>query len=235
MKVAEVMKELKSMGSESIKKVLIQHGAVEPFYGVKIGDMKKIVKKVKVDHQLALDLYDTGISDAMYLAGLIVDDEKMTKKDLQNWLKKAPWSMIYEYTVAWVAAESNYGYELGLEWIESKDEKVATAGWATLAGIVSMKPDEELDIKQIKSLLQRIEKEIHKAPNRVRYVMNGFIICVGSYVKELNALSKETGKRIGDVYVDMGGTACKVPSVVDYIKKVEAKGSLGKKKKTVKC
>jgi len=33
----------------------------------------------------------------------------------------------------------------------------------------------------------------------------------------------------------MEGTACKVPSVVDNIKKIEARGSLGKKKKTVKC
>ena len=223
------------MGSESIKKVLIQHGAVEPFYGVRIGDMKKIVKKVKMDHQLALDLYDTGISDAMYLAGFIVDDDKMSKKDLQNWLKKAPWSMISEYTVAWVAAEGKHGYELGLEWIESKDDKIQTAGWATLAGIVSMKSDEELDIPKLKSLLQRVEKTIHQSPNRSRYMMNNFVICVGSYVSELNTLAKETGKRIGEVYVDMGGTSCKVPSAVDYIKKVEAKGSLGKKKKTVKC
>ena len=42
-------------------------------------------------------------------------------------------------------------------------------------------------------------------------------------------------KKIGDVYVDMEGTACKVPSAGDYIKKMEAKGNIGKKKKTVKC
>lgn len=235
MKVADVMKELKSMGNESIKKTLLNHGAVEPFWGVKIGDMKKIVKKVKKDHQLALELYDTGISDAMYLAGYITDDSKMTKKDLQVWLKKAPWSMIYEFTVPWVAAESNHGYELGLEWIDSKDEKIATAGWNTLSGIVSLKSDEELDLKQIKNLVQRIEKNIHQSPNRVRYAMNNFIICVGSYIKELNSLAKETAKKIGTVMVDLGNTACIVPNAVDYIKKVEDKGNLGKKKKTVKC
>ena len=46
--------------------------------------MKKIQKRVKMDYQLALDLYDTGIADAMYLAGLIADDAKMTRKDLQK-------------------------------------------------------------------------------------------------------------------------------------------------------
>jgi len=229
------MKELKSMGSESYKKLFVKHGAVEPFYGVKIEYLKKIVKRVKKNHQLALELYDTGNSDAMYLAGLIVDDAKMTKKDLQHWLKKAPWSMIYEYTVPWVAAESNYGYELALEWIDSNDEKIATSGWATLGGIVALRSNDELDIPKIKSLVQRVEKNIHKAPNRVRYVMNGFIIAVGSYIPELTSFAKDTSKRIGTVMVDMGDTACKVPSAADYIMKVEDRGKLGKKKKTVKC
>src|SRR4051794_20527479 len=103
MTVDEVVKELKSLGSESIKKVLIKHGAKEPFYGVKVEDLKKIQKRVKTDHKLALALYDTGISDAMYLAGLIADDAKMTKKDLHKWLKKASWGMVSDYTVPWVA------------------------------------------------------------------------------------------------------------------------------------
>jgi 3-methyladenine DNA glycosylase AlkD len=38
-------------------------------FGVKIGDLKVIQKKVKKDHQLAMELFDTGIYDAMYLAG----------------------------------------------------------------------------------------------------------------------------------------------------------------------
>ena len=92
-----------------------------------------------------------------------------------------------------------------------------------------------LILSQLKKLLQRIVKEIHSAPNRVRYTMNGFIIGVGGYIKDLTKEAIETAKKVGDVYVDMGGTACKVPAASDYIKKMEAKGYIGKKKKTVKC
>src|SRR5436305_6600421 len=108
----EVVNELRSMGSESIKKILLKHGAKEPFFGVKVEDLKKIQKRVKTDHELALALYDTGISDAMYLAGLIADDAKMSKKDLQKWVKKAHWSMISEYTVPWVAAGGPHGWDM---------------------------------------------------------------------------------------------------------------------------
>ena len=50
----EAMAALEKMSSPSIKKVLLKHGAVEPFFGVKIGDMKTIVKQVKKDHELSL-------------------------------------------------------------------------------------------------------------------------------------------------------------------------------------
>ena len=231
----QIMKELEKKGSESIKKIFLNHGAKGPMFGVKVGDLKVIQKKVKKDHQLAMELFGTGIYDAMYLAGLIADESKMSKKDIQQWAEKSPSHGISEYTVAWVAAESDYGWELGMKWIDSPKETIASSGWNTLSGVIAMKPDNELDIALIKKLLQRIVKEIHSAPNRVRYTMNGFVIGVGGYIKELTKEAIEVSKKIGDVYVDMRGTACKVPSAPDYIKKMEIRGSIGKKKKTVKC
>lgn len=231
----QVLDELKSMGSESIKKILMTHGAKEPVYGVKIGDMKNIVKKIKKDYPLSIELYNSGVYDAMYMAALIADESKMSKKEIQEWAEKAYCPGLSEYTVAWVAAESPFGWELGTEWINSKKENIASAGWNTLAGVISLKPDSELNIPEIKKLLGRVAKEIHQAPNRVRYTMNGFVIGVGASIKELTKEAIETAKKIGIVAVDMGGTACQVPSAAEYIKKIEAKGHVGKKRKTVKC
>ena len=235
MKTTEILKELKSLGSQSIKNVLVKHGAKEPFYGVKVEDLKKISKKIKGDQDLAMELYDTGIYDAMYLAGIIADGQKMSKKDLEQWAEKANAKGISEYTVAWVASESKFGWELALKWIESKKENIATSGWATLGAIASITPDENLDIKKYKALLDRVGKTIHQSPNRVRHTMNGFIISTGSFIKELTDYAQEIGKKIGVVYVDMGDTSCKVPSAVEYIEKIKAKGLIGRKKKTVKC
>jgi 3-methyladenine DNA glycosylase AlkD len=213
----------------------MNHGIKEPFFGVKIEDMKKIVKRVKQDYQLALDLYDTGIFDAMYLAGLIADDMKMTRKDLQHWVDRAYCGMLSEYTVPWVASGSNHGWDLALDWIESKKDTVAAAGWATLTSLAATKEDEQLELATYKRLLDRVGKTIHDQPNRVRYAMNGFVIGVGSYIKSLTKTALETAKKMGTVEVDMGGTACKVPAVAEYIKKVEARGTIGKKRKSAKC
>src|SRR5688572_9837639 len=147
----QVMNELKKKGSESTKRIFLNHGASEPMYGVKIADLKIIQKQVKKDHQLAMELFDTGNYDAMYLAGLIADESKMSKKDIQQWAENSQSSGISEYTVSWVAAESDYGWELGMKWIDSPKEKIASAGWNTLSGVIAMKPDHELDIPTIKN------------------------------------------------------------------------------------
>ncbi|MFN5621044.1 MAG: DNA alkylation repair protein [Flavobacteriales bacterium] len=231
----EILARLEKMGSASIKKVYMNHGAVEPFFGVKVGDMKTIVKEVKQNHALAMELYASGNSDAMYLAGLISSPQEMSKKDLQLWVKNAKWYMHSEYTVAWTAAESAFARELAMEWIASANELTATAGWSTYASHIQITPNEKLDIKEISALVNQIEKGIAKAPNRVRYVMNGFLIMVGTQVQELHAQVLAAVKKIGKVEVEMGGTACAVPDAVSYIAKTVDKGGFGKKKKTAKC
>src|ERR1700761_3823175 len=202
MTVEEIMDDLKSHGSESIKKILLKHGIKEPFFGVKIEYLKPIQKKIKVDYQLAKDLYATGNADAMYLAGLIADDVQMTKADLDIWVERAVSNNISEYTVPWVATGSNHGFELALEWIESPQEYIAAAGWSTLSNIVSLRPDSELDLPALKALLSRVEKNIHSAPNRVRNTMNSFIISVGTYVSPLTDDAIAAAKRIGAVTID---------------------------------
>src|ERR1700740_425845 len=174
MNVESIMAELKAKGSENIKKILLKHGVKEPFFGVKVEYLKVIQKKIKKDYQLAKDLYATGNADAMYLAGLIADEDKMTKKDLSTWVKEAHSTNISDYTVPWIAAESHYGYELAMEWIDSKKDFIAAAGWATLSSLVAIKPDADLDIAALKKLLARVETTIHKAPDNVRGKMNGF-------------------------------------------------------------
>jgi hypothetical protein len=143
--------------------------------------------------------------------------------------------MLSEYSVPWVACESPHARELALKWIDAKKEHVAAAGWNTYAGIVSVRPDAELDLAEIEALLARIERGIGAAPNRVKYCMNGFVIAVGAGVKPLLAKANATAKKLGTVAVDMGGTACRVPDALAMIQKIEGLGRVGKKRKTMKC
>ena len=235
MTTKEILKELQGYGDAQTKSTLMKHGAKEPFFGVKVQDLKKILKKTKKNHELSLELYATGNSDAMYLAALMADEKQITKEQLEDWVGKAYWYYLSEYAVPWVAAETEFGFELGLKWIKSDIETVASAGWGTLAYYAAVRKDEELDTRAYIKLLDTVKKEIHSSQNRVRYTMNGFVIAVGTYVPALTEKSKEVAKEIGKVSVDVGGTACKVPLANDYIDKVIDKGRIGIKRKTARC
>ena len=230
------MKELKKKGSEQTRKIYQRHGASDNLFGVKAADLKVIAKSIKGDQELACELYETGNYDAMYLAGLVADGKRMTKKQLDDWAKSSGWLWISEYAVPWVASESPHGRELALKWMKSKKkESIASCGWCTYSGLVAITPDEELDLSEIKGLLKCIEKEIGSAANRVKYTMNGFVIAVGAYVRPVMKQAKATAKKLGKVHVDMGGTACKVPLALEYIEKIEKSGRAGKKSKTTRC
>ncbi|MBN9122058.1 MAG: DNA alkylation repair protein [Planctomycetes bacterium] len=231
----DVLADLKKLGSEQTKKTLLRHGAKEPLFGVKVADLKTLQKKLKTNHALALELYDSGNSDAMYLAGLIAAPAAFTKTDLRKWAKGAYWHLLSGSVVPWVASESRFGRELALEWIDSKGEQIANAGWSTYSFLVAIKPDADLDLAEIEHLLGRAKDEIGGAPNRVRYAMNGFVISVGSYVAPLLAKAKGIAKALGAVEVDTGDTSCNVPNACEYIAKVEKMGRVGKKRKRAAC
>ena len=230
-----ILNELSKLGTPSVKAIHLKHGAKGELYGVKIGDMKPIVKRIRKNYELANALYDTGNSDAMYLAGLIGDETKMTKADLQRWAEQSTWHMISEYTVPFVAAESPYGWEMALQWIESGTEKIAASGWATLSSICSIYVDEDLDLKQLQKLLLKVEKEIHQSPDRVRSTMNQFVVSVGTYVETLYDKAFETAKKVGPVEIFTGDTACKITLATSALLKVKEAGRVGKKRKTARC
>jgi 3-methyladenine DNA glycosylase AlkD len=234
MTAQEILAEIKPLGRDSYRNVLFNHGIPEPCYGVKVDELKKIQKRIKMNYRLALELYDTGVYDAMYLAGLIADDAKMSKKDLQHWAEKAC-APLAGSTVAWVAAGSPHGVEMALQWIDSPKDLIAAAGWSTLGSLVAIKADADLNLAQLKALLQRVQKTIHSAPNTARRQMNNFVIEVGIFVQPLTKFAMQTAEKIGPVNVDVGNTSCQIPFAPDYIRKAEKRGAIGKKRKTVKC
>ena len=65
--------------------------------------------------------------------------------------------------------------------------------------------------------------------------MNGFVIALGAYVASFTEPAIRIGEKIGPVAADLGDNECQIPFSPDYIRKVQKRGSIGKKRKTAKC
>lgn len=235
MTLKATMAALAALGSESTKRVLKKHGAKEPFFGVKIMDLKPLAKQLKGRQELALELYATGNGDAQYLAGMIADGRKMSAGELQVWSETASWDMISGTIVPWVASEHPEGVALAEKWIGSPNEQTARAGWNTLGAILATVPDDRLPMARFDKLLDRVVHTMNKAPDGVRYTMNNFVINCGTYLAPLGDKAIATACSVGRVDVDMGDTACKVPDAETYILKSRRGAAVASKRKTVRC
>lgn len=235
MTLDEVMQELASKANASCKRTFLRHGAPEPLFGVRVGDLKPLQKKLKGRQELALELYATGNSDAMYLAGLIADGARMTLRQLDQWATGASWRMIAGCTVAWVAAEHPKGFDAALKWIDSRRELTAVAGWSTLSALVATVPDTQLPVEKLGELLDRVTGTLPASPNWVRYSMNHFVIGCGTYVAPLGERAVACARAIGVVDVDVGDTACQVPEAESYILKSRRGAPVAPKRKTTRC
>lgn len=233
--LSSIMHQLQQLGKEQTKKTYLNHGAREPLFGVTTGALKPLVKTIKKDYQLSIQLYDTGNYDAMYFAGMIADYDKMTKQDFEDWIRKAYCHGLADYTVAVTLAESYLAQEIADYWIKSDEELYASAGWSCYEWLLGYKADSEFDKEKIFKYLKVVEKTIHSQSNWVKYAMNNFVIAVGVSYLPLHQEAMQVAINIGVVDVDVGETNCKIPDALSYIQKAIDKNRLGFKRKNVRC
>lgn len=230
-----VLKELESLGSERTKKVYMQQGAHEPLFGVPIGAMKPIFKRIKINQALAEELYATGNYDAMYLAGMIADPKAMTEADFERWMKSAYFYMISDYIVAVTLAETDIAQAVSDQWIAVCKELYISAGYSCYCWLLGNRKDEEFDKEKLNAMLERVEKTIHESSDRAKYAMNNFVATVGISYLPLHEKALSVAKTMGTIEVFRGKTKCSVPVALEEIQKAVTKGRIGFKRKNVRC
>jgi len=219
MSLAETMLALEKAGSEQTRKTYRRHGAVEPLFGVSFAVLKTLVKRIGVDHELALALWSTKNHDARTLAVKIADPARIAPSVLDRWARDKRSRMCGAY-VAMLTAESPHGFAKASEWFASSDAALRRQAW-TLAGILA-NLDETIPDTWFEERIARIEKTIHASPNDERGAMNTALITIGGRNAALRKLATAAAKRIGKVDVDHGDTDCKTPDAVSYIEKTWA-------------
>jgi 3-methyladenine DNA glycosylase AlkD len=215
----EVMAALEKAGTAQARKTYARHGAQEPMFGVSFATLKTLVKRIGVDHELALALWSTKNHDARVLAMKIADPAAIRPADLDRWASENRMRMCGAY-VAMLAAESPHAASKAREWLASDAEDLRTSGWALVGRMANL--DEETPDDWFAKLLARIEKSIHTAPNYEREAMNAAVIQIGGRSPALRKAATATAKKIGIVEVDHGDTSCKTPEAAPYIAKMWA-------------
>ena len=116
-----VLKELESLGTEQNRKIFRRHGLGENLYGVSSANLGKLKKRIKVDHELALELWETGNYDARALATMIADPALLDDGQLESWAKSLDSYAIADM-FAGLASRTALAKKKMERWTKSKDE-----------------------------------------------------------------------------------------------------------------
>lgn len=214
MTAEEILQQLEAIGSEQTRKTYRKHGVGENMYGVSYANLGVLKKALKVNHPLALELWQSGNHDARVLATMIADPAQLDSKTLDAWVADLDNYQISD-AFAKVAAGAAQGGKKAEKWRKSKEEWVSRAGWLIIAQRAG---DSAITDDYFAELLPIIEATIHKGKNRTRDAMNTALISIGLR-PSLRQQAIDTARAIGKVEVDHGQTSCKTPDAESYILK----------------
>lgn len=217
MDIGTVMSQLEALGTEQNVKVYTRHGAGDNVFGVSFANLKKLKRRLGTNHDLAVQLWNSGNSDARSLAMMIADPVRVTPTLATQWMKDVNYGL-HGGEVAEVVAQSACGLAKMRQWRRQKSEYARATGYSIFSCLIKNDPD-SVDEAECRRIMKEIETEIHRSPNRAKHVMVMAIIAIGVYKADLTSDAMEVGERIGDVHVDHGETSCTTPRIAPYIKK----------------
>jgi 3-methyladenine DNA glycosylase AlkD len=170
--VLEVMAELAGLEDPRIREVNARHG---DDHGVNLSKLRALAKRLKTQHELARELWETGDASARLLAILICRPKAFGRGELDAMLRQAGTPKVQDWLVNYVVKKTPHSDELRVAWFADPDPAVAGAGWALTTERVAKKP-EGLDLP---GLLDIIEAEMRDAPDRLQWAMNHCLAQIG--------------------------------------------------------
>jgi 3-methyladenine DNA glycosylase AlkD len=219
MNLNSALRELKRRGTAQNRKVYRRHGVGENMYGVSFTDLRLLAKQIKMDHDLAVQLWATGNHDAQILATLIADPAWFDAKTLDAWSKDLENYVITDQ-FAGLVARTRYWQKKAEKWHAARGEWIGRAGWNLIGQLALHHPD--LPDSYFEPYLIKIETGIHQQKNRVREAMNNALIAIGVRNPALQEKALGIAEAIGPVEIDHGETNCKTPHAVEYIQRTAA-------------
>lgn len=187
--VDEVMAELAALEDPKMRAVNERHG---DDHGVNLTKLRGVAKQLKVQPDLAVELWNTGDTPARLVALLICRPKQFSAAELDAMLREARAPKVHDWLVNYVVKKSPHVEELRVAWFHDDDPVVASAGWALTTAWVAKDPD-GLDLP---GLLDQIEAEMKDAPDRLQWAMNECLANIGIHHAELRARALDIGERL---------------------------------------
>jgi 3-methyladenine DNA glycosylase AlkD len=161
--------------------------------GISIYDLRKVAKEIGVDHELALQLWETGYSEARILASYIEDPQTISDEQLEAWVKDFDsWEICDQ--VSGIFEQGPYAYHKVFEWSEREEEFIKRAAFAIIAGLVVH--NKEMSDERVASFFPVIVRESIDGRNFVKKAVNWALRNIGKRNLSLNHQAQQVARQL---------------------------------------
>lgn len=187
--VADVMAELAALDDPKVRAANTARG---DDHGVNLGRLRALAKRLKTQHELARELWDTDDTAARLLALLICRPKSFECAELDGMIRDENAPKVHAWLVNYVVKKSPHAEELRVRWFTDPDPVVASAGWDLTSELVVKNPA----VLDLEGLLDTVEAEMKDAPDRLQWSMNQCLARIGIEHDRHRRRALEIGERL---------------------------------------
>jgi len=162
--------------------------------GLSIPFLWNISKEIGKDHELAGQLWRSGIREARILAGIIDEPEKVTEKQMDRWVRDFDSWDVCDQVCSRLFDKTPFAYKKASEWTKRDEEYAKRAGFAMMA-VLSVH-DKKASDKEFEKFLPMIVRAAKDERNYVRKAVNWALRQIGKRNRALNRKAIQTAEKI---------------------------------------
>ncbi|MDF2872164.1 MAG: putative alkylation repair enzyme [Anaerocolumna sp.] len=213
----EILTILSEIGNDKRKQMCIKNGASENTYGVLLGELRKLVKQIGKNHELAVELWLTGNTEARWLACMIMDVQKLSLKEVREMTEELTYTDLIDKFIGEVICYHKDAEILEREWTVSDKDNLGRAGWNLVVYRVSEGKESE---EALNKILTTVEAELQTASPGKQWAMNHAMCEIGICYPDYTERCMSMGERLGvyrDLKVPKGCTSAFAPNWITAV------------------
>jgi len=197
-KAREIIKKLKSLSNPEAVKGMARYGInQDKNLGVSIPDLRQVARETGKNHELANELWATGIHDARILAGMIDGPDEVTEEQVERWVADFNSWDICDQVCMNLFEKLPFAYKKAVQWSSREREFEKRAGFALMA-VLSVR-DKKAGDEKFESFLPFIKKESTDNRNYVKKAVNWALRQIGKRNIVLNKFAIKTAEEIHSI------------------------------------
>ena len=131
---SEIIDRLKSLASPANVEGMARFGInSKDTLGISIPVLRKVAKEVSGDHELALELWESGLHEARILAAFIDDPRLVTEEQMEVCVADFDSWDVCDQVCGSLFDKTPFAFQKAIQWAEREEEFVRRAGFAMMA------------------------------------------------------------------------------------------------------